>query len=81
MVNWKRYRESTKQRRATDGPFLGTAEKWESCGWSVVQLNCDEEMGPLHGMYGLMEGADGLSMLSQESDWTHEGACRQQKDL
>ena len=24
-------------------------------GWAVVQLDYDEQMGPLHGMYGSME--------------------------
>ena len=50
------------------------------------------KMGPLHGMYGSMEaefevlphhqevGADGLSMLCQENDWTHQGAGRQQRN-
>ena len=31
------------------------ADKWEVCGWAVVQLDYVEEMGPLHGMYGSME--------------------------
>ena len=26
-----------------------------ACGWALVQLDHDEEMGPLHGMYGSME--------------------------
>ena len=26
-----------------------------ACGWALVQLDYDEEMGPLHGMYGSME--------------------------
>ena len=26
-----------------------------ACGWAVVQLDHDEEMGPLHGMYGSKE--------------------------
>ena len=25
------------------------------CGWAVEQLDYDEEMGPLHGMYGSVE--------------------------
>ena len=37
---------------ATDGSLLGTAGKWRACVWSVVQLDYDEELGPLHGMYG-----------------------------
>ena len=30
-------------------------EKWGACGWSVVQLDYDEEMEPLLGMSGSME--------------------------
>ena len=26
-----------------------------ACGWAVVQLDYDEEMGPLFGMYGSVE--------------------------
>ena len=33
----------------------GSAAKWRACGWSVVQLDSDEELRPLHGMYGSME--------------------------
>ena len=40
---------------ATDGSQLGKDGKWGACGWAVVQLDYDEEMGPLHGMYGSME--------------------------
>ena len=40
---------------ATDGSMLCTAGKWRARGWSVVQLNYDEDLGPLHGMYGSME--------------------------
>ena len=40
---------------ATDGSLLLGAGKWEACGWSVVQLDLDEKLGLLHGMYGSME--------------------------
>ena len=40
---------------ATDGSLLGTAGQWGACGGSVVQLDFDEAMGPLHGMYGSMK--------------------------
>ena len=40
---------------ATDGSLLGKTGKWGACGWAVVQLDYDEEMGPLSGMYGSME--------------------------
>ena len=37
-----------------DGSLLGVSVKWSACGWSVVQLDRDEEMGPMHGMYGTL---------------------------
>ena len=47
--------EGFKGHVTTDGSLLGTAGKWGGCGWAVVQLDYDVEMGPLHGMYGSME--------------------------
>ena len=47
--------EGFKGHVATDGSLLGTAGKWGAYGWSVVQLDSDEELGPLHGMYGSEE--------------------------
>ena len=47
--------EGFKCHVVTDSSILGTAGKWEACGWAVVQLDYDEEMQPLHGMYGSME--------------------------
>ena len=38
------------------GSLLENAGKWRASGWAVVQLDYDEEVGPLHGMYGSMEG-------------------------
>ena len=40
---------------ATDGSLLGIAGKCEACGWPMVQVDQDEEMGPMHGMYGWLE--------------------------
>ena len=40
---------------ATDGSMLGSAVKWGACGWAVVQVDYDEEMVPLHGMYVSVE--------------------------
>ena len=47
--------EGFKGHVAADGSLLGTGGKWRACGWSVVQLDDDEELGPLHVMYGSME--------------------------
>ena len=40
---------------AIDGSLSGKTGKCGACGWAVVQLDYDEEMGPLQGMYGTME--------------------------
>ena len=36
---------------ATDGSLFGVAGKWGACGWSVVQLDHDEEKGLMHWMH------------------------------
>ena len=51
---WGMPAEGFKGHVATDGSMLGEAGKWGACGWAVVQLDYDEEMVPLHGMYGSM---------------------------
>ena len=85
--SWGRPAEGFKSHVATDGSLLGNAGKWGACGWVVVQLDYDEEMGPLHGMYGSMEAeyevqrtikrAELTAFLCpfQESMWTHQGPC------
>ena len=44
--------EGFKGHVATDGSLLSTAGKWRACGWSVVQLDYDEELGP--SQYGIV---------------------------
>ena len=91
--SWSMPAEGFMGHVATDGSLLGSAGKWGACGWSVVQLDYDEELGPSHGMYGSMEAefevqrtikraelTAFLLLLSQESYWTHQGACRQQRN-
>ena len=53
--SWCMPAEGFKGHVATDGSLLGAAGKWRACGWSVVQLDYDEELGPSHGLYGSME--------------------------
>ena len=53
--SWGIPAEGFKGHVATDGSFLGSVGKWRACGWAVVQLDYDEELGPLHGMYASME--------------------------
>ena len=40
---------------AIDGFQLGVPGKWGACGRSVVQLDHDQEMGPMHGMCGTLD--------------------------
>ena len=53
--NWGLPAEGFKDHVATDGSLLRRAGKWRACGWTVVQLDYDEEMGPSHGMDGSMQ--------------------------
>ena len=46
--------EGFRDHVTTDGSSLGVPGRWTACGWSVVQLDHDEEMGPMHGMYGTL---------------------------
>ena len=46
--------EGFKGPVATHGSLLGTAGQWRARG-SVAQQDSDEELEPLHGMYGSME--------------------------
>ena len=47
--------EGIKSHVVTDCSLLGKAGRWRACGWAVVQLDYDEEVGPPHGMFGSME--------------------------
>ena len=53
--SWGLPAEGFKGHVATDGSLLGRAGKWRACGWPVVQLDSDEKVVPLNGMYGSME--------------------------
>ena len=88
--SWCMKVEGFRGQVATDGSLIGKTGKWIACGWAVVQLDYDEEMEPLYGMYGSMDaeyevqrtikrgGADGHLMFSQESDRTQQSASGQQ---
>ena len=56
-------------RVATDGSVCGVSGRWSACGWSVVQLDHDEEMAELAPFLCLFGGVIGL----------HHGSCGQQK--
>ena len=67
---WRMPSEGFKGHVATDGSLLGSAGKWRACRWAVVQLDYDEEMGPLHGMYGSMEAALEVQRTNNRADLT-----------
>ena len=50
-----------------DGSLLGVPDMWRACDWSVVQLDHDEEMGPVHGMYGTLDAELEVQRTHQES--------------
>ena len=42
--------EGFRNHVAIDGSLVVVSSRWSACGWSVVLLDHDEEMGPMHGM-------------------------------
>ena len=88
--SWGMQVEGFRGRVATDGLLLGATENWGACGWAVVQLDYDEEMVPLHGMWGSMEAEyevqrtikraelTGYLCHLRKSEWTNQGPCGQQ---
>ena len=42
----------------------------EACAWAVVQLDYDEDMEPLHGMYGSMEADYEVQRTIKRADLT-----------
>ena len=68
--SWRIPAEGFKGHVATDGYLLGTAGKWSACGWAVVQLDNDEEMGPLHGLYDSMEAEYGVQRTIKRAELT-----------
>ena len=46
--------EGFRDHVITDGSLFKVLGRWGVCKWSVGQLDLDEEMGPLFGMYGTL---------------------------
>ena len=69
-VSWGMQVEGLQGHVATDGTSLGAAGKWGACGWAVVQLDYDEEMGPLHGMFGSMEAEHEVQRTTKRAELT-----------
>ena len=68
--------EGFKGHVATDGSLLGKTGKWRACGWEVVQLDYDEEMGPFPVMYGLSGGGT-RGPAHHQSGWSSQGPERE----
>ena len=61
---------------ATDGSLLGVSDRWVASVWSVVQLDHDEDVGPMHEMYGTLDPglevqrtSRGSSFVTSEEQW------------
>ena len=68
--SWGIPTEGFKCHVATDGSLLGKAGKWRACGWAMAQLDYDEELGPLHGMYGSMEAEYEVQRTIKRAEFT-----------
>ena len=68
--SWGMQVEGFRCHVATDGSLSGKTGKWRACGWAVVQLDYDEEMGPLRGMYGSMEAEFEVQRTIKRADLT-----------
>ena len=62
--------ESYQNHLATDGSSLGVSGKWGACGCSVVQLDHDQEMGPMHGMYGTVDAELEVQRTNKRAEQT-----------
>ena len=62
--------EGFQNHVATDGSLLGVSGKWGACGWSVVRLDHDEEMGPMRGMYGTLDAELEVQRTIKRSELT-----------
>ena len=47
--------EGSRDHVTSHGSLLGAPSRCGACGWSVVQLDHDEEMGPMRGMHGTLD--------------------------
>ena len=65
---------------ATEGSLLGREGKWRACGWAVVQLDYVEEDAELEVQRTIKRAElTALFCVFIQSDWTHQGACGQQR--
>ena len=81
--SWGLPAEGFRNNVATDGSLLEDGGKWGALGWSVVQLDQDEELGPVHGMYGTLDAElevqrtikraalTAFLCTLQQSDWSY----------
>ena len=60
---------------AIDGSLLVKTRKWRACCWAVVQLDYDEEMEPLYGMYGSMEAEYEVQRTIKRAEHHQEGGA------
>ena len=62
--------EGFRNHVAADGSLFGVSGKWSACVCSVVQLGCDEEMEPMHGMYGTLDSELEVQRTTKRDEMT-----------
>ena len=55
VMNHLTVRQGFRDHVATDGSTDGSSMKVVACAWSVVQLDHDEQLEPMRGMYGTLD--------------------------
>ena len=63
---WNDYRNHV----TIGGSLSGVPGKWGACGWSLVQLDHDEELGPMHGMYGTLDAEFAVQRTIKRAELT-----------
>ena len=67
---WKMSAERFRDHVANDGSSLGVSGSRRACGRSVVQLDHDEEMRPMCGMYGTLDAELEVERMIKIADST-----------
>ena len=71
-THWRKWaaKHESEELKEGVGSLLGVTRKWSAGGWSVVQLDHDEEMGPKHGIHGTLEADLGVQRTIKRAELT-----------
>ena len=68
--SWNLLVEGFQDHVATDGSSWGESGRWGASGCSVAQLDHDEELGQMHGMYGALDANLEVQRTIKRADLT-----------